>query len=160
MTGRTHRRGAAQRNRDVFLAALAASVDTRVPGIELATPQEARRHWLRVSRENAGGNQGPGATVQRRSAIPRARARAVRDLHLIDELRHEARGRGELRGLLREALENLSYRERRVLELRYGLGGEHPRTLDEVARTFNVTRERISWLESQALRQLRDESRA
>src|SRR6201746_1877867 len=43
---------------------------------------------------------------------------------------------------LREALENLSYRERRVLELRYGLGGEHPRTLDEVGRTFNVTRER------------------
>src|SRR5436190_1315814 len=34
---------------------------------------------------------------------------------------------------LREALENLSYRERRVLELRYGLGGEHPRTLDAVA---------------------------
>ncbi len=33
---------------------------------------------------------------------------------------------------LKEALENLSYRERRVLELRYGLGGEHPRTLDEV----------------------------
>src|SRR5213078_3227088 len=31
---------------------------------------------------------------------------------------------------LKEALENLSYRERRVLELRYGLGGEHPRTLD------------------------------
>ena len=40
---------------------------------------------------------------------------------------------------LREALENLGYRERRVLELRYGLGGEHPRTLDEVGRTFNVT---------------------
>ena len=33
---------------------------------------------------------------------------------------------------LRDALEKLSYRERRVLELRYGLGGEHPRTLDEV----------------------------
>ena len=33
---------------------------------------------------------------------------------------------------LREALENLSYRERRVLELRYGLGDQHPRTLDEV----------------------------
>jgi len=30
-----------------------------------------------------------------------------------------------------------------VLELRYGLGGEHPSTLDEVGRTFNVTRERI-----------------
>jgi DNA-directed RNA polymerase sigma subunit (sigma70/sigma32) len=43
--------------------------------------------------------------------------------------------------LQRSALENLSYRERRVLELRYGLDGEDPRTLDEVGRTFNVTRE-------------------
>ena len=48
---------------------------------------------------------------------------------------------------LRKALENLGYRERRVLELRYGLGGEHPRTLDEVGRTFNVTRERIRQIE-------------
>jgi len=52
---------------------------------------------------------------------------------------------------LREALENLSYRERRVLELRYGLGGEPPRTLDEVGRTFNVTRERIRQIEHKAL---------
>ena len=56
---------------------------------------------------------------------------------------------------LREALENLSYRERRVLELRYGLGGEHPRTLDEVGRTFNVTRERIRQIENQSLKKLR-----
>jgi RNA polymerase primary sigma factor len=55
---------------------------------------------------------------------------------------------------LREALENLSYRERRVLELRYGLGGEHPRTLDEVGRTFNVTRERIRQIENQSLKKL------
>jgi RNA polymerase primary sigma factor len=55
---------------------------------------------------------------------------------------------------LREALENLSYRERRVLELRYGLGGEHPRTLDEVGRTFNVTRERIRQIETQSLKKL------
>jgi RNA polymerase primary sigma factor len=57
---------------------------------------------------------------------------------------------------LREALENLSYRERRVLELRYGLGGEHPRTLDEVGRTFNVTRERIRQLEHQSLEKLQN----
>ena len=56
---------------------------------------------------------------------------------------------------LKEALENLSYRERRVLELRYGLGGEHPRTLDEVGRTFNVTRERIRQIENQSLKKLR-----
>ena len=57
---------------------------------------------------------------------------------------------------LREALENLSYRERRVLELRYGLGDEHPRTLDEVGRTFNVTRERIRQIENQSLRKLQN----
>src|SRR5450755_723426 len=55
---------------------------------------------------------------------------------------------------LHEALENLSYRERRVLELRYGLGGEHPCTLDEVGRTFNVTRERIRQIENQSLKKL------
>jgi RNA polymerase primary sigma factor len=55
---------------------------------------------------------------------------------------------------LKEALENLSYRERRVLELRYGLGDEDPRTLDEVGRTFNVTRERIRQIENQSLKKL------
>jgi RNA polymerase primary sigma factor len=55
---------------------------------------------------------------------------------------------------LREALENLSYRERRVLELRYGLGDQHPRTLEEVARAFNVTRERIRQIEQHALKKL------
>jgi RNA polymerase primary sigma factor len=49
----------------------------------------------------------------------------------------------------------LSPRERRVLELRYGLNGEHPRTLDEVGRTFNVTRERIRQIENQSLKKLR-----
>ena len=55
---------------------------------------------------------------------------------------------------LRDALENLGYRERRVLELRYGLGGEHPRTLDEVGLRFNVTRERIRQIENQSLKKL------
>jgi RNA polymerase primary sigma factor len=57
---------------------------------------------------------------------------------------------------LRKALGNLSYRERRVLELRYGLGDERPRTLDEVGRTFNVTRERIRQIENQALKKLQN----
>ena len=55
---------------------------------------------------------------------------------------------------LRDALENLSDRERRVLELRYGLDGEHPRTLDQLARVFNVTRERIRQIENQSLKKL------
>ncbi len=63
----------------------------------------------------------------------------------VESLTHEA---------LRKALENLGYRERRVLELRYGLNGEHPRTLDEVGRTFNVTRERIRQIEHHSLTKL------
>ncbi len=55
---------------------------------------------------------------------------------------------------LQDVLNTLTYRERRVLELRYGLGGEHPRTLDEVGRTFNVTRERIRQIENQSLQKL------
>ncbi|HEY7514588.1 MAG TPA: sigma-70 family RNA polymerase sigma factor [Vicinamibacteria bacterium] len=60
-------------------------------------------------------------------------------------LRHEA---------LQGVLNTLTYRERRVLELRYGLDGEQPRTLDEVGRTFNVTRERIRQIENQSLQKL------
>jgi RNA polymerase primary sigma factor len=56
---------------------------------------------------------------------------------------------------LGKILSTLSHRERRVLELRYGLDGEHPRTLDEVGRTFNVTRERIRQIENQSLKKLR-----
>jgi RNA polymerase primary sigma factor len=55
---------------------------------------------------------------------------------------------------LREALENLSYRERRIIELRWGLNGEKPRTLDETARTFKVTRERTRQIEEAAIRKL------
>ena len=56
---------------------------------------------------------------------------------------------------LEKILAQLSQRERRVLELRYGLNGEHPRTLDEVGRAFNVTRERIRQIENQSLKKLR-----
>jgi RNA polymerase primary sigma factor len=59
------------------------------------------------------------------------------------------------RETLQRLLQCLSYRERRVLELRYGLGGEHPRTLDEVGSAFNVTRERIRQIENQSLKKLR-----
>jgi RNA polymerase primary sigma factor len=56
---------------------------------------------------------------------------------------------------LDEVLQTLSHRERRVVELRFGLGGDHPRTLDEVGRTFGVTRERIRQIEAKTLVKLR-----
>ena len=61
-------------------------------------------------------------------------------------LRHEA---------LHLILRVLTDRERAVLELRYGLDGRQPRTLDEVGRAFNVTRERIRQIEHQSLKKLR-----
>ncbi len=55
---------------------------------------------------------------------------------------------------INEALGMLPYRERKVIELRFGLKGEHPRTLEEVARRFGVTRERIRQIEAKALAKL------
>src|ERR671926_700873 len=61
---------------------------------------------------------------------------------------------GMLHRGLRDALENLSYRERRIVELRWGLGGEQPRTLDQVGRMFGLTRERTRQIEENAIRKL------
>jgi len=54
----------------------------------------------------------------------------------------------------------LGERERRVLELRYGLDGRPPRTLEEVGRMFNVTRERVRQIETRCLKKLRDRTDA
>jgi RNA polymerase primary sigma factor len=70
---------------------------------------------------------------------------------LPDELAETALQREALRTILSA----LSERERMVLELRYGLDGQQPRTLDEVGRAFNVTRERIRQIEHQGLKKLR-----
>ena len=58
------------------------------------------------------------------------------------------------------ALDTLSPRERRVLQLRFGLVDGHQRTLEEVGKRFGVTRERIRQLEAKALRKLRHPSRS
>jgi RNA polymerase primary sigma factor len=52
-------------------------------------------------------------------------------------------------------LSTLSFRERKVLELRYGLGGEEPKTLEDVGRYFGVTRERIRQIEARTLMKLK-----
>ncbi|MFA6431555.1 MAG: RNA polymerase sigma factor RpoD [Candidatus Margulisiibacteriota bacterium] len=69
-----------------------------------------------------------------------------------------------LQGLLRDDLEEvmntLSDREKVVLKLRFGLEDGHPRTLEEVGKVFNVTRERIRQIESKALRKLKHPTRS
>jgi len=61
-----------------------------------------------------------------------------------------------LRERLNMALKMLSPRERKVIELRFGLDGKKPRTLEEVAQEMNLTRERVRQLEVQALEKLRN----
>ncbi len=56
---------------------------------------------------------------------------------------------------LSEVLGSLTHRERKVIELRFGLKGEHPRTLEEVGQKFGVTRERIRQIEAKTLVKLK-----
>ena len=57
-------------------------------------------------------------------------------------------------------LDTLTPREEKVLRLRYGIDDGKPRTLEEVGKEFNVTRERIRQIEAKALRKLRHPSRS
>ena len=64
-----------------------------------------------------------------------------------------------LKDELNEVMLELTDRERRVLELRYGLTDNHPRTLEEVGKVFGVTRERIRQIEAKAIKKLRTRKR-
>ena len=59
-----------------------------------------------------------------------------------------------LRGRIEGVLKGLSYREREIIKLRYGIGDGHTYTLEEVGRIFKVTRERVRQVEAKAIRKL------
>jgi RNA polymerase primary sigma factor len=65
-----------------------------------------------------------------------------------------------LKEQLRDVLATLTPREEKVLALRFGLEDGRPRTLEEVGKEFDVTRERIRQIEAKALRKLRHPSRS
>ena len=68
--------------------------------------------------------------------------------------RSSSRARTLRRENVRKALGALPEREREVIEMRFGLTGGRPRTLEEVGRAFNVTRERIRQIENHTLKKL------
>ena len=72
----------------------------------------------------------------------------------------DAASRQLLKEQINEVLSTLTPREQRVLQLRFGLEDGRSRTLEEVGREFNVTRERIRQIEAKALRKLRHPSRS
>jgi RNA polymerase primary sigma factor len=77
---------------------------------------------------------------------------------LADEkvtLPEEAAEQALRRDALMRIVSSLSLREQEVLEMRYGLGGRRPRTLEEVGRAFNVSREWIRQIETHCLKKLR-----
>ena len=65
-----------------------------------------------------------------------------------------------LRNRITEVLKTLSYREREIIKLRYGLGDGYSYTLEEVGHIFKVTRERIRQIEAKAVRKLQQPSRS
>ena len=71
----------------------------------------------------------------------------------------EAAGREMLRDKIDQVLKSLTFREREIIKLRYGLGDGYSYTLEETGRIFKVTRERIRQIESKALKKLQHETR-
>ena len=89
------------------------------------------------------------------------------DAHLEDFIQDDEAGvpadeagRQLLRRELMNVLKSLTPREERVIALRFGLGDGRARTLEELGKEFNVTRERVRQIEAKALRKLRHPSRA
>ena len=73
---------------------------------------------------------------------------------------HEAAEASALRGLVREALAELTPREQHIMCMRFGIGATTDHTLEEIGKTFGVTRERIRQIEAKALNKLRELARA
>ena len=82
----------------------------------------------------------------------------IRDERLMSPA--ETVARNLLQEHLEAALRTLTERERQVLRLRFGLEDGEPRTLEEVGKSFQVTRERVRQIESKALRKLRHPNRS
>ncbi|MDC0936756.1 sigma-70 family RNA polymerase sigma factor [Pirellulales bacterium] len=73
---------------------------------------------------------------------------------------HVGAGQEMLRSRITSVLKTLSYREREIIKLRYGLGDGYSYTLEEVGHIFKVTRERIRQIEAKAVRKLQQPSRS
>ncbi|MFQ5426208.1 MAG: sigma-70 family RNA polymerase sigma factor [Gaiellales bacterium] len=135
--GKTERKLRAERGREPLPEEIAAELDMDAEEVE----RIRRSAQIPVSLEKPIGDEEESEFGHLIADVASPRP---------DEVAEE----GIRRETLLRALHHLTYRERRVLELRYGLNGEQPTTLDEVGRAFNVTRERVRQIEYQSLRKL------
>ena len=110
---------------------------------------------VRAAIEAEVGNRGARAIpitadLADEDATQRAFDEALKGLGRIDVLRNR----------IDRVLKTLSYREREIIKLRYGLGDGYSYTLEEVGHIFKVTRERILQIEAKAVRKLQQPSRS
>ena len=73
---------------------------------------------------------------------------------LDDELQPDLTTEERLKDKIEQALKTLTFREREIIKLRYGIGDGYTYTLEEVGRIFKVTRERVRQIEAKAVRKL------
>jgi RNA polymerase primary sigma factor len=132
--------------------ALAQELGREPEAAELATRMELgqeRVDWLLELAREPVSLDGPVAETQDRrlvDTLPDSSVCAPDEGCLATSLSDE----------VRRALTGLSPREERVLRLRFGIGDDTPRTLEEIGRVFGVTRERIRQIEAKALVKLRE----
>lgn len=115
--------------------------------VTMRDARRAFRHNAPVVSLNASFVRGSDGTFADRTPDPLTRDEEWSDTHEKLEQR------------IREAIDSLPERERRTLELRFGIAEEHARTRREIAATMNLSPERIRQLEITALRRLRDPNR-
>ena len=141
--GRVERKLRTELARDPSLAEIAARVELPIDEVE----QIMRAAQTPISLEKPVGDEDDSQLGHFIADVttPTAEDEATRKMRLET---------------LREILDVLSFRERRVLEMRFGMGGFEPCTLDEVGAAFHVTRERIRQIENQALKKLSSLSEA
>jgi RNA polymerase primary sigma factor len=127
-------------NREPNLEELAQELEMPLVRLErlLAASQEA------VSLETPVGDEGEGTSL----------GDFIEDPNSMDPVAQA--GVEAMKAAVAEALEKLTPREQQIIKLRYGLDeGGRPRTLEEVAKEFGITRERIRQIEAKVLRKLR-----
>jgi RNA polymerase sigma factor (sigma-70 family) len=109
------------------------------PAAELEQLENLRQHPVSLDKPNAGDGKGNlGDTVADPNAVPGAALAAI------------LRARADLAGVLQD----LPDRERTVVTLRFGLGGEEPMTLERIGNRLGLTRERVRQIEGAALQHL------
>ena len=88
--------------------------------------------------------------------------RSVGDVRVLDIAGQITFTQGDemLKDKIEQVLKTLTYREREIIKLRYGLGDGYSYTLEEVGHIFKVTRERIRQIEAKAVRKLQQPSRS